>query len=233
MKKVIFALVLSLLVSCTTKINEQIISDDNVEFSGNGFKLFSVSGDVKIFAVEGADKLWTLKASVPMKKNDNTKITTAEISMDLLDSNNAPVHGSEKMSAVGLSDIIPVFNSAQGTEKNVIFAAEIALQPKAVASILEKTVALNLSVSTDDKAAKGTPDTPTLSSLLEKYGCWGLFAQYDRACRDDDEDRQDRIEDKFDEIIKMVKKDPAISEKLADRFDDYIDDKLDQIEDKY
>ena len=157
------------------------------------------------------------------------------MALDLLDRNDAPVHGADRLSAIGLDDILPVFNSAEGVEKNVIFSADIAFPAKTVNAILEKTIALNLSVATDDKSAKSSSssDAPTLSSLLQKYGCWGLFSQYDRACRNDNEDLQDRIEDKLDDIVDLVKKDYTVSKGLAERFEDYIEDKLDEIEDRY
>ena len=234
MKKLIFALAIAILASCSTKAPELQVPRNDVEFTGNGFQLFSVVGDVKLFAVEGADKLWTLKASVPLRKADKTKISNVAMGIDLLDRNDAPVHGSDRLVAIGLEDILPVFNSAEGVEKNVVFASEIPLPAKSVKTILDQTVAVNLSVATDSKsAASSSSDAPTLSSLLQKYGCWGLFSQYDRACRNDNEDLQDRIEDKLDDIVDLVKKDYTVSKGLAERFEDYIEDKLDEIEDRY
>jgi len=68
---------------------------------------------------------------------------------------------------------------------------------------------------------------------MEKYGVYGLLSQYDRALKNKDKKKAKKIEDDLYSICKKVKADPTVPESVAKRFRDYIEDKEDEIEDKY
>ena len=84
-------------------------------------------------------------------------------------------------------------------------------------------------------AAKTAPkEYPmTLDGQLRRFGIYGLLAQYDKYLRYDNEDAAKRIEDQLWTIEKRVKADKSIPSWLRDQFVDYIEDKEDEIEDRY
>jgi len=73
----------------------------------------------------------------------------------------------------------------------------------------------------------------TLDGQLRRFGIYGLLAQYDKYLRYDNEDAAKRIEDQLWSIEKRVKADRSIPSWLRDQFVDYIEDKEDEIEDRY
>lgn len=91
-----------------------------------------------------------------------------------------------------------------------------------------------------EPVAKAAPETKkpteypmTLDGQLRRFGIYGMLAQYDKYLRYDNEDAAKRIEDKLWEIEKRVKADRSIPSWLRDEFVDYIEDKEDEIEDRY
>ncbi|MCR4995524.1 MAG: hypothetical protein K6A32_09180 [Bacteroidales bacterium] len=87
-------------------------------------------------------------------------------------------------------------------------------------------------------AAKPAPSAPktypmTLDGLCRKYGIYGMLSRYDRELRNDNGSAAKRIEDQLWSIEKRVKKDSSIPKELRERFVDYIEDREDEIEDKY
>ena len=73
----------------------------------------------------------------------------------------------------------------------------------------------------------------TLDGLCRKYGVYGLLARYENALKNKDKKGAKRIEDQLWSIEKKVKADRSIPESLRNRFKDYIEDKEDEIEDRY
>ena len=73
----------------------------------------------------------------------------------------------------------------------------------------------------------------TLDGQLRRFGAYGLLAQYDRHLRNDNKKAAKHIEDQLWSIEKRVKADRSIPEWLRDRFVEYIEDKEDEIEDRY
>lgn len=94
--------------------------------------------------------------------------------------------------------------------------------------------------ASEEPVAKAAPETKkpteypmTLDGQLRRFGIYGMLAQYDKYLRYDNEDAAKRIEDKLWEIEKRVKADRSIPSWLRDEFVDYIEDKEDEIEDRY
>jgi hypothetical protein len=60
-----------------------------------------------------------------------------------------------------------------------------------------------------------------------------MLAQYEKAIKNGEKKRAKKIEDQLWEIEKSVKNDSSIPSSLRKRFVDYIEDKEDEIEDRY
>ncbi|MBO4625523.1 MAG: hypothetical protein J5646_08575 [Bacteroidales bacterium] len=73
----------------------------------------------------------------------------------------------------------------------------------------------------------------TVDALCKKYGVYGLLSQYDRYLKAGEKKKAKKIEDQLWEIEKRVKNDKTLPEKLRDSFKDYVEDKEDEIEDRY
>lgn len=87
-------------------------------------------------------------------------------------------------------------------------------------------------------AAPAAPSKPkeypmTLDGLCRKHGVYGLLSQYDRHLRNDNGKAAKRVEDQLWAIEKRIKNDKSIPEWLRDQFVEYIEDKEDEIEDRY
>lgn len=111
------------------------------------------------------------------------------------------------------------------------------------AAVVEQTVAAVTNAMTapaaqpaavQPAAPKAPKEYPmTLDGLCRKYGVYGLLSQYDRALRNDNGKAAKNIEDQLWAIEKRVKNDGAIPKALREQFEDYIEDKEDEIEDRY
>ena len=73
----------------------------------------------------------------------------------------------------------------------------------------------------------------TLDGLCRKYGVYGLLAQYESALRNDNDKRVKQLEDQLWSIEKRVKNDGNVPSWLRDRFVEYIEDREDELEDRY
>lgn len=87
-------------------------------------------------------------------------------------------------------------------------------------------------------AAPAAPKKPkeypmTLDGLCRKHGVYGLLSRYEIAIRNDNGKAAKNIEDQLWAIEKMIKNDGSIPKALREQFVDYIEDKEDEIEDRY
>jgi hypothetical protein len=87
-------------------------------------------------------------------------------------------------------------------------------------------------------AAPAAPKKPkeypmTLDGLCRKHGVYGLLSRYETAIRNDNGKAAKNIEDQLWAIEKMIKNDGSIPKALREQFVDYIEDKEDEIEDRY
>ena len=255
-----FAVVL--LASCSNEPVETIITKTNVEIIGNSFTSFKLGSDVRLFmAQDPSDKSkWAIKATVPIQKIDAQKFGDLSIEMNLLDANRLKVRDDLVLDGEDIVSILPIINTIEGTEKNVIFSANENSKRdftyKEAVDILNKTKSLTCSFNTmgsasavasvatantttsesgtEAKEEKKYNDPPkTVNDLCMKYGIYGKLSQYDKALRNKEKKRAKAIEDEMYQICKKVKNDPNVPSSLADKFKDYIEDKEDAIEDKY
>lgn len=249
MKKLFLILaVFMLVVSCSTKKPVEVqIPKQNVELTGNGFQIFRLGADLKMVMVQSPDASdeWMIRASVPLMKVSEDPLGATAINLNLLDESGMKVRDGFFLTAEDLFDLIPKYNAEKNVEKTIIFSADEDSRKyftyKEAADLLNRTksVAMNVSLlqSQPDVAvpvADQKKNEPvTFNSLMEKYGVYGLLSQYDRALKNKDKKKAKKIEDDLYSICKKVKADPTVPESVAKRFRDYIEDKEDEIEDKY
>ncbi len=248
MKKFLLILTTFTLVSgcsfMSKKPVEKLIPKTDVELTGNGFQVFRLGSDVKLVMVQNPDNTsdWMIRASVPLLKISDKPLGEMAIDVNLLDASGMKVRDGFMLSAEDLINLIPKYNADKDVEKNIIFSASEDSRKyfsyKEAADMLERTKSLAMNVAllqtdAEIKAEKQKNEPLTLNSLFEKYGVYGLLSQYDRALRNKDKKKAKGIEDQLYSICKQVKADPSVPKNLADRFRDYIEDKEDEIEDKY
>ncbi len=248
MKKLfLFLAAFVLVASCSTKKPVEVqIPKPNVELTGNGFQIFRLGADLKMVMVQSPDANdeWMIRASVPLMKVSEDPLGATAINLNLLDESGMKVRDGFFLSAEDLGDLIPKYNAEKNVEKTIIFSADEDSRKyfsyKEAADLLSRTksVAMNVSMlQSQPEVAVPVADQKnepvTFNSLMEKYGVYGLLSQYDRALKSKDKKKAKKIEDELYSICKKVKADPTVPESVAKRFRDYIEDKEDEIEDKY
>lgn len=248
MKKLfLFLAAFVLVASCSTKKPVEVqIPKQNVELTGNGFQIFRLGADLKMVMVQSPDANdeWMIRASVPLMKVSEDPLGATAINLNLLDESGMKVRDGFFLSAEDLGDLIPKYNAEKNVEKTIVFSASEDSRKyfsyKEAADLLSRTksVAMNVSMlQSQPEVAVPVADQKnepvTFNSLMEKYGVYGLLSQYDRALKSKDKKKAKKIEDELYSICKKVKADPTVPESVAKRFRDYIEDKEDEIEDKY
>lgn len=242
---------LALLSGCSMmgkKPVEKLVPKADVELTGNGFQIFRLGSDLKLLTVQSPDNSseWTVRASVPLMNVSESPIGLLEIDVNLLDENGMKVRDDFVLTAQDLNNLIPNYNAEKNVEKNIVFSASEDSRKlfsyKEAADMVARTrsIALNVNqlkteaeILAEQEAAKKKNEPLTLNSLLEKHGVYGLLSQYDKLLRNKEKKKAKQVEDRLYAICKQVKADPNVPSNLADRFRDYIEDKEDEIEDKY
>ena len=252
-----------LVCACSSdKPSESYIPKNTVEFAGNVFSAFSLGADVRLYTVQNPsnNSEWTLQAVVPVRKEINSALANLSISLVPLDERGVRVRDGLVLEGEDLPNLLPVFNSGVNVERMIVFSIPDAGQKYMSASdasqLLEGTKGVRMDFNVYDdvvpagapvvgqkeapaaETATAAPDAPkeypmTLDGQLRRFGAYGLLAQYDRYLRNDNKKAAKHIEDQLWSIEKRVKADRSIPEWLRDRFVEYIEDKEDEIEDRY
>lgn len=250
MKKYLLILVSAIILfGCGgSKPVETSISKNDVDLTGNAFKSFRLGGEVRLMMTprHDDDSKWMIRAVVPVQKTGNTLINSMTADLNLLDGNGMKVREGFSLSADDLESLIPVFNAAPDMEKTIVFSAGEDMKKdfsyKEAAALIDKVKKISLTFNMNQSGATESaeavpvsdPDKPvTLHSLLTDYGIYGMLAQYDKYLRNGEKKRAKQLEDRLYSIEKKVKNDPTIPYSLRERFVDYIEDKEDEIEDRY
>ena len=267
MKKffILFTVVTMLLCGCNSdKPAESYIAKNSVEFAGNAFSSFSLGADVRLFTVQNPSNKseWTLQAVVPVRKENDSPLDDLSINLVPLDEHGVRLRDGLVLQGEDLTNLIPVFNSGENVERNIVFSIADSdkkfMTASEAAQLLESTKGVRLDINAtapvvaepttaepaeapaapDNKAAAPAQKAPqeypmTLDGQLRRFGIYGLLAQYDKFLRDDNDNAAKRIEDQLWAIEKRVKADSSIPSWLRDQFVDYIEDKEDEIEDRY
>ena len=251
MKRFFFLAAVAVAVcSCDSKQpTELYIPKSTVEFAGNAFTAFSLGSDVKMYTEQNPDNKsqWMVQAVVPIRKETQAKISGLEITLTPVDDRSIRVRDGFVMHGEDLGNLVPVFNSADGVERTVAFSVREGGAKKYFSydeakDLVSKTKGVRIDFVVPEplpeaapaaKVEKPKPDPNTLDGLCRIYGIYGMLAQYEKAIKNGEKKRAKKIEDQLWEIEKSVKNDSSIPSSLRKRFVDYIEDKEDEIEDRY
>ncbi len=258
MKRVFIAAIMALAVACSGKDPVELyVPKNTVEFAGNAFTAFSLGADVKLYTTPNPDKPqeWMVQGVVPVRKETQDQLSSLDIDLVPLDERGIRVRDNFVLRGEDLQNLVPVYNAGEDVERTIVFsvvegegakkyftykeAAEILAHTKGVRMDFNAELAQPEPAQAEENnttaAAKGTQEEfpMTLDGLCRKYGVYGLLAHYENAIKNKDKKGAKRIEDQLWSIEKKVKADRSIPESLRDRFKDYIEDKEDEIEDRY
>lgn len=250
MKKLFFFLaalfIISVSISCTkTQAVESLLPTESIDLAGNAFQAFKLNGDVKLLAtpVPNNSSKYTIKATAPLQAAA-TVSGPVRLQLTLLDENGINIGDGFTLEAEDMEHIMPVLLASPDAEKTVVFSVvgnTKEYSQKEASDLISKVKKIRMTVLTeepvvpiDTTALAIEEETPkTLHELLTKHNVYNLLAQYDYWLKVDDEDRAEAIEDRLDDINDKVQDDRSIPEWLRDKFEEYIEDREDEIEDKY
>jgi len=260
-KYLLIAAVALLACACTSeKPTECYIPKNTVEFAGNVFTAFSLGADVRLYSVQNPENSaeWTVQAVVPVRKEVNTPLTNLSISLVPLDDRGVRVRDGYVLDGEDLPNLEPVYNAGVNVERSIVFSCadkdKKYMSASDAAQLVENTkgvrmdfnivvpevpvVVVETPTPAPAPAAAPAANTPkeypmTLDGLCRKYGVYGLLNQYERLLRNGNKKGAKNVEDQLWAIEKRVKSNKSIPESLRDRFVDYIEDKEDEIEDRY
>ncbi len=220
------------------KKGDLVIPVESIETAGPAFNRIVIAGPASVFSSESPldPKQLYIRASIPCVKAIGVRLAGLSMSVDLLDANGSIVLSG--LYAEGLADIIPVLEAGEGVSRTIIFVSEMALDKSSVKRALEKTSRLRVNVfglpgadlsADQDKPAPSGP--PTLNTLIRKYNAWWLLSEYERGVREDNKHIRKAAEHRISDAKNRA--DREFDDDLADQFDDWIDDRMDKIDDKY
>ena len=203
--------------------------------------LFTLGADIRLYMSQDQDnpKMWNIQAVVPVRKETEDIITSLSMDLTLLDDKGIRVRDSFLLQAEDMENLVPVFNSEPLVEKPLIFSVPDGggkrLFPyKQAKAMLEATKALRLSINVELMPVEVQPeDIPmTLPWLCKKTGVNSLLYQYRNAVKKKDLRKAGEIEAKIYKIEKDVKANKKYPENLRKRFIDYVENKIEDIDDK-
>lgn len=126
------------------------------------------------------------------------------------------------------------FNVLTPPEPSPATEVETSVAPEPSPAKVAATPAAPEKKAVEAPKAPAKPEFPmTLDGLCRKHGVYGLLSQYEQALSNRNRSRAKQIEDHLWSIEKRVRADNSISERLRDSFVRYIEDKEDDIEDRY
>ena len=239
------------LQACSSAPQDALFDKSMAEFVGNAFSDFILTDDINVFLAQNPEdqSKWNIQATVPVKKVSEEAIDSLEIEIVPVDEKGVKVREDLSLKAQDLANIIPVLNSGDSTAKTIVFKSAREFTRKEAQAILAKadnlTMAFNKFQSQKPAVAEETVtpkkevakteknEKPTLNSLCEQYGIYGMLAQYENHLKNRDKKAAKKVEDRMWEIEKKVKADQSIPEALRKKFVEYIETREDQIEDKY
>ena len=243
MKRILIILAAALaLQACSSTPKEAFFDKSSVELTGNAFSDFSLDDNVNVFLAQNPEdkSKWNIQATVPVKRVSEGTIDSLSIEIVPVDEKGIKVREDLCLQAQDLANIVPVFNSGDSTAKTLVFRSDKEFSSKEAEAIMAKAKNLTMTFNKlqsqqaiAEEEAENKKETPTLNSLCEEYGIYGMLAQYERHLKKGDKRAAKRVEDRMWEIEKKVKADRSLPESLRKRFVEYIENREDQIEDKY
>ena len=252
MKRIVILLAVTFAIaSCSSAPQDALFDKSAVDFIGNAFSDFSLTDDVSVFLAQNPEdqSKWSIQATVPVKKVSEGTIDSLGIEIVPLDERGVKVREDLCLQAQDLANIIPVLNSADSASKTIVFKSDREFTRKEAEAILAKaenlTMAFNklqsqktvvaeeIEAKKEEAAKAEKKEQPTLNSLCEKYGIYGMLSQYEKHLKNREKKAAKQVEDRMWEIEKKVKADQSLPESLRKRFVEYIENREDEIEDKY
>ena len=256
MKRIALLLAAALVIaSCSSPAEDAVFDKSMVEFLGNAFSEFTLGEDVTVFTAQNPEdnSKWNIQATVPMKKVSQEAIDSLSIEIVPVDERGVKVREDLTLQAQDLDNILPVLNTSDTTEKVVVFKSNKEFSRKEADAILAKAENLTMIINklqsqqtsvaqeieekkaeaAKEEAKKKEQEKPTLNSLCEKYGIYGMLSKYERLLKERNKKEAKRVEDQMWEIEKKVKADNSLPESLRKRFVEYIENREDEIEKKY
>lgn len=241
----------AVLQACSSAPQDALFDKSVVELVGNAFSDFTLNDDVNVFLAQNPEdqSKWSIQASVPVRKVSEAAIDSLDIEIVPVDERGVKVRDDLSLQAQDLANIIPVLNSGDSTAKTLVFKSAREFTRKEAEAILAKaknlTFAFNklksqktavseeIEEKKEEAAKTEKKEKPTLNSLCEQYGIYGMLAQYEKHLKNRDKKAAKKVEDRMWEIEKKVKADQSLPESLRKRFVEYIENREDEIEDKY
>ncbi|MBO7544991.1 MAG: hypothetical protein J6T02_05435 [Bacteroidales bacterium] len=242
MKKLLLALSLAALClsGCFGGKQESLtIPVEFIETAGPCFNRIVVAGGASVFSSESPldPKQLYIKASIPVVKAMGVNLAGVAMTADLLDANGSIVLPG--LYAEGLADIIPILEAGEGVSRTIIFTSQSPLEKDPVKRALDKTAKIRINLfglpGAVPEMAPGAPGAPagppTLNTLIRKYNAWGMLAEYEKGVREDNKHIRKAAEHRIEAAKERA--DKEFNDDLADQFDDWIEDRMDKIDDKY
>lgn len=249
MRKYLFlAAALLVAAACDSdKPAELYVPKNTVEFAGNAFTDFSLGADVKLYSAQNPDNKseWVIQAVVPVRKETKNKIGVLEIDLIPLDDRGIRVRDGFVMHGEDLDNMVPVYNAGDAVERSIVFSVsedgrKKYFSGKEAAELIARTkgVRMDFNISNPTAVKEEAAATPseypmTLDGQCRRFGVYGMLSQYDNALKNGNKKRAKQIEDRLWEIEKRVKNDHSIPSSVRDAFVRYVEDKEDEIEDRY
>lgn len=248
MKRLLLAAALVLAAaSCAQKPLDVYVPKGSMEFAGNGFDCFTLGADVHLYITPAEENLsmWSVLAVAPIRKETENIIAGLDMELTLLDDKGLHVRSGFKLEAEDLENLVPVYNSDRAVEKTVVFSAPAPEGPgrqlftyKQAKGIIKACKNLRLSINAEqmepvEEEVKPEDQPYTVPWLCKRYGVNNLVYQYDKAVRNGNRRRANDLEAQLFNIEKKVKNDASLPEGLRKRFVDYVEKKIDDIDDKY
>lgn len=241
MKKLLLALSFAALCLSGCFMGKQkdlAIPVEFIETAGPCFNRIVIAGGASVFSSESPldPKQLFVKTSIPVVKAMGVRLAGVAMTVDLLDVNGSIVLPG--LYAEGLADIVPILEAGEGVSRTIIFTSQSPLDKASVKRAMEKTARIRVNVfglpgaeAQPDQASNAPAGPPTLNTLIRKYNAWWLLSEYEKGVREDNKHIRKAAEHRIEAAKDRA--DKEYSDDLADQFDDWIEDRMDKIDDKY
>ena len=234
-----------LLASCTNGTPaEAVISATDVETTGTGFNAFAPASELKAYAVQTPSGNWAVRVTVPLQRVTDDPVEALSTSLDLLDRSGMRLNSAFDLYGQDIPSLLPVLNDATKPARNVVYLSSSEMDKKtanaavanAVAAQIRLDAVIAAPVQEEEKVEKKDkpefPYDPSVQDLVAYYGVRSILRQYENAYRNGDKNRCKQIKDRLSKIEDQIYQHPRGGRKISNQFEDWYDDRIDEIEDK-
>jgi len=121
---------------------------------------------------------------------------------------------------------------AEPVQQPVHHQAQPLMQP-VKADVEEPQASAPVQEAPEEAAPAKEEKSLTVDALCSQFGVYELLSQYDRCLKDGNKKGARKLESQLGQLKKQVKNDAALPEKLRESFKNYIDDKQEEIGERY